>query len=89
MSLWFLFPKKTTEKFDKFLPKNLKSGQSKNTFLYVILGLHGLLINNFNNVVLWFGHFLDFWAEICQIFRLLFGKFKKSKRNSENHQIPI
>ena len=33
--------------------------------------------------LLWFDHFLDPWAEICQIFRWLFGKFKKSKRHSE------
>ena len=30
-----------------------------------------------------FDHFLDFRAEICQIFRWCFGKFKKSKRHSE------
>ena len=33
--------------------------------------------------LLWFDHFLDSWAEICQIFRWFFGKFKKSKRHSE------
>ena len=33
--------------------------------------------------LLWFDHFLDPWAEICQIFRWFFGKFKKSKRHSE------
>jgi hypothetical protein len=30
-----------------------------------------------------FDHFLDSRAEICQIFRWFFGKFKKSKRHSE------
>ena len=33
--------------------------------------------------LLWFDHFLDTWAEICQIFRWFFGKFKISKRHSE------
>ena len=33
--------------------------------------------------ILWFDHFLDPWEEICQIFCLFFGKFKKSKRHSE------
>ena len=33
--------------------------------------------------LLWFDHFLDPWAEICQIFRCFFGKFKKSKKQSE------
>ena len=31
----------------------------------------------------WFYHFLDSRAEICQIFRLLFGKLKTSQRHSE------
>ena len=34
-------------------------------------------------ILCWFDHFLDSWAEICQIFRWFFGKFKKSKRHSE------
>ena len=33
--------------------------------------------------ILWFDHFLDSGAEICQIFCWFFGKFKKSKRHSE------
>ena len=33
--------------------------------------------------ILWFDHFLDSRAEICQIFRWFFGKFKTSKRRSE------
>ena len=37
----------------------------------------------YSALILWFDHFLDFWAEICQIFRWFFGKFKKSKRHSE------
>ena len=31
----------------------------------------------------WFDHFSDSMAEICQIFRWFFGKFKISKRHSE------
>ena len=31
----------------------------------------------------WFDHFLVSRAEICQIFRWFFGKFKTSKRHSE------
>ena len=31
----------------------------------------------------WFHHLSCSWAEICQIFRWFFGKFKKSKRYSE------
>ena len=31
----------------------------------------------------WFDHFLDSRAEICQIFRWFFGKFKAPKRHSE------
>ena len=31
----------------------------------------------------WFQHLSCSWAEICQIFRCFFGKFKKSKRHSE------
>ena len=31
----------------------------------------------------WFDHFLDSTAEICQIFRWLFGKSMKLKRHSE------
>jgi hypothetical protein len=30
-----------------------------------------------------FDHFLDSGAEICQIFRWFFGKFKTPKRHSE------
>ena len=37
----------------------------------------------YNAFILWFGHFLDSGAEIYQIFRWFFGKFKKSKRHSE------
>ena len=34
--------------------------------------------------ILWFDHFIDSGAEICQIFRYFFGKFKKkSERHSE------
>ena len=29
--------------------------------------------------LLWFDHFLDPWAEICQIFWWFFGKFKNQK----------
>ena len=52
----------------------------------IILWLYGLfnvLKTLYGAVILWFEHFLDFWAEICQIFRWFFGKFKKSKRHSE------
>ena len=31
----------------------------------------------------WFQHLSCSWADICQIFRCFFGKFKKSKRHSE------
>ena len=31
----------------------------------------------------WFDHFLDSRAEICQIFRWFFGKFKTPRRHSE------
>ena len=33
--------------------------------------------------ILWFDHFLDSVAEICQILRWFFVKFTKSKRHSE------
>ena len=33
----------------------------------------------------WFQHLSCSWAEICQIFRWFFGKFKKPKRHSENN----
>ena len=33
----------------------------------------------------WFDHILDLWAEICQIFRWFFRKFKISKRHSESN----
>ena len=33
--------------------------------------------------ILWFDHFLDSRAEICQIFRWFFVKFKRSKEHSE------
>ena len=32
-----------------------------------------------------FDHFLDPWAEICQIFRWFFGKFKKIKKTFWNY----
>ena len=35
----------------------------------------------YSALILWFDHFLDFWAEICQIFRWFFGKFKKIKKD--------
>ena len=37
----------------------------------------------FGAFILWFDHFLDSGAEICQIFCWFFGKFKTSKRHSE------
>ena len=52
----------------------------------IILWLYGLfnvLKTLYGTVILWFEHFLNFWAEICQIFWCFFGKFKKSKRHSE------
>ena len=33
----------------------------------------------------WFDHFLVSWAEICQIFRWFFGKFKKIKKTFWNY----
>ena len=35
--------------------------------------------------LLWFDHFLDPWAEICQIFRWFFGKFNKIKKTFWNY----
>ena len=31
--------------------------------------------------MLWFDHFLDSGAEICQIFRWFFGKLKKNQKD--------
>ena len=33
--------------------------------------------------ILWFDHFLDSWAEICQIFRWFFGNSMTPKRHTE------
>ena len=35
--------------------------------------------------ILWFDHFLDSGAEICQIFRWFFGKFKNIKKTFWNY----
>ena len=35
--------------------------------------------------ILWIYHFLDSGAEICQIFRWIFGKFKSIKKTFWNH----
>ena len=34
--------------------------------------------------MLFFDHFLDSWADICQIFLLFFGKFETSKHSEIN-----
>ena len=49
----------------------------------IYIWLYGLFKMYLKTFLLWFGHFLDPGAEICQIFRCFFGKFKKSKRHSE------
>ena len=88
MSFWcFSIFQKTTEKFDKFLPKNMKGVEiiKIKTIPYtttIYIWLYGLFMYS-KTFLLWFDHFLDPWAEICQIFRWFFGKFKKSKRHSE------
>ena len=37
--------------------------------------------------ILWFDHFLDSGAEICQIFRWFFGKLKKKKKSRRHSEI--
>ena len=80
------FPKKQ-RKIWQISAQALKSGQiNKAKALSLILWLYGLfnvLKTLYGAFILWFDHFLDSWAEICQIFRWFFGKFKIPKRHSE------
>ena len=81
------FPK-TNEKFDKFLPWNLKSGQIiwlRHTIMTLNIINSIFKLNYYKKVHSFclFDHFLDSRTEICQIFCCFFGKFKISKRHSE------
>ena len=76
------FPK-NTEKFDTFLPKNMKGVEiikiKTMPFTTTIYRwLYGLLIV-FKDNFLWSDHFLDPWAEICQIFRCFLENLKNQK----------
>jgi hypothetical protein len=80
------FSKINNEKFDKFLPYNLKSGQINEVkalsyknmiFTYDYMGY----LMYYSAFILWFDHFLDSGPEICQIFRWFFGKFKKNHKD--------
>ena len=85
MSFWFLkFSKKTPKNFCPRIWKMVKSTKYKHFLIILWLyGLFNVLKTLYGAVILWFEHFLDFWAEICQIFRWFFGKFTKSKKHSE------
>ena len=80
------FPK-NNKKFDKFLPYKLKSGQinkAKALSYNRLYGLFNVLKTLYGAVILWFDHFLDSAAEICQIFCCLFLEYlKTSKRHSD------
>ena len=67
MSFWCL--QKNNEKFDKFLPQKLKSGQINKVkaFSYNTMIIWAVsLINTLYGAI--FDHFLDSGAEVCQIF---------------------
>ena len=84
MTFWCLkFSKKKTQKFDRFLPKNLKSGQiikQRHSIMHFNLKIGHIITCNlecYKKVPLfcWFDQILDSWAEICQFF--FFGFLKK------------
>ena len=86
------FSKKPTKNLTNFYSETKKwsNQQSKGTFLYIIqLWLHIWAINvlktPYGAVILWFDHFLDSWAEICQIFSWFFGKFTNIKKTFWNY----
>ena len=63
------------KKFDKFLPKHVKSGQIKK--------IKALSYTNFGLLNKWFDHFLDARAEICKKISLFFCKIKMPKIHSD------
>ena len=79
--------KKTTEKFDKFLPKNMKGVEiiKIKTMPYtttIYTWLYGLF-NVFKDISLMIWPLFRSLGRNLSIFRWFFGKFKKSKRHSE------
>ena len=85
-STYFIFYKKN-EKFDKFLPQNLKSGQiNKVKTLSYNITIIIWAIWCIKDTTWW--HYFTilplfrFWGRNLSNFSLFFGKFKKSKRHS-------
>ena len=88
MSFWFFkFSKKTPKNLTNFCPRTwkvLKSSKYRQCLILLQFTYDYMdYLMYLKTFLLWFDHFLDPWAEICQIFRWFFGKFKKSKRHSE------
>ena len=81
MSLIF---QKTNEKFDKFLPQNLKGGQINKvkalSYNTMIIWAFSCITDTIRGLCLLFDHFLYSGAEICPIFRCFFGKFRTPKK---------
>ena len=77
----YIFQKKT--QISALESKKCSNQQSKSTFLWYIIWFTydyvGYLMY-YSAIILWFDHFLDTWAEICQIFRWFFGKLKNIKK---------
>ena len=88
MSFWFFkFSKKPPKNLTNFCPRTwkvLKSSKQRQCLILLQFTYDYMdYLMYLKTFLLWFDHFLDPWAEICQIFRWFFGKFKKSKRHSE------